>query len=176
MNNSTTSPVNSLVISRPLLGVSTSDYIQTFALIKYPIALPPLLLKAKAYVNQILAGAGGLMNNIALSGLVVDLNSPSIIAVQGGVQVKNFTLPADISISYVGVSLGLDATPLADLTVPTLALTSANGALNVNFNALVDVKQSLELNGQIAKLIGAVMYPGQVVPPSNVVIYDPVFG
>ncbi|KAF9331421.1 hypothetical protein BG006_005706 [Podila minutissima] len=176
MNNGTTSPVNSLIISRPLVGVSTSDNIQTFALIKYPIALPPLLLKAKAYVNQVLAGAGGLMNNIALSGLVVDLNSPSIIAVQGGLQVKNFTLPADISISYVGVSLGLDATPLADLTVPSLALTSANGALNVNFNALVDVKQSPELNGQIAKLVGAIMYPGQVAPPTNAVIYDPVFG
>ncbi|KAG0090108.1 hypothetical protein BGZ92_003650 [Podila epicladia] len=176
MNNGTTSPVNSLVISRPLVGVSTSDNIQTFALIKYPIALPPLLLKAKAYVNQILAGAGGLMNNIAVSGLVVDLNSPSIISVQGGLQVKNFTLPADISISYVGVSLGLDATPMADLTVPSLALTSANGALNVNFNALVDVKQSPELNGQIAKLVGAIMYPGQVAPPTNAVIYDPVFG
>ncbi|KAG0336000.1 hypothetical protein BG004_008242 [Podila humilis] len=176
MTNSTISPVNNLVISRPLLGVSTSDNIQTFALIQYPISLPPLLLKAKAYVQQMLAGAGGLMNNIALSGLVVDLNSPSIISVQGGIQVKNFTLPADISISYVGVSLGLDATPLADLSVPALALTSANGALSVNFNALVDVKQTQELNGQVAKLVGALLYPGQVTPPTNLVIYDPVFG
>ncbi|KAF9983421.1 hypothetical protein BGZ65_001819, partial [Modicella reniformis] len=176
-NTTTTSPVNNLVISKPLLGVSASDNIQTFSQIQVPVALPNLLLKARAYVNQLLAGLGGVnLNNIGISGLVVDLNNPSVIGIQGGVQVQNLTLPVDISISYIGVSLGLDATPLADLTVPSLALTSANGALSVNFQALVDVKQGQELSGQIAKLVGAIIYPGQVTPPTNLVIYDPVFG
>ncbi|KAF9193221.1 hypothetical protein BGZ51_003970 [Haplosporangium sp. Z 767] len=176
MSNSTTSPVQSLVISRPLLGVSTSDNIQTFSLIKYPLGLPPLLLKAKAYVQQLLAGAGGLMNNLSVSGLVVDLNNPSIISVQGGLQVKNLTLPADIKISYVGVSVGLDATPAVDLTVPSLALTSADNTLSINFQALADVKQGQELSSQVARLVGALLYPGQIAPPTNLVIYDPVFG
>jgi len=177
MSNTTTSPVNSLVISKPLLGVSTSDHIKTFSQIKVPIGLPALLLQAKAYLNQMLAGLGGFnMNNIVLSGLVLDLNSPSVISVQGGVQVLNFTLPADISISYVGVSLGLDSTPLAALTIPSFTLTSANNALSVNFQALVDVNQSQESSVQVAKLVGALLYPGQVTPPTNLVIYDPVFG
>ncbi|KAG0302601.1 hypothetical protein BGZ98_007360 [Dissophora globulifera] len=177
MANSTVSPVNSLVISKPLVGVSTSDNIQTFALLQYPIGLPSLLLQVKAYVAQMLAGLGGLnMNSLAVSGLVVDMNSPSIINIQGGVQVKNLTLPADISISYVGVSLGLDTTPLAGVTIPTLAFTSANGSLSVNFQALVDINQGQDLSTQIAHLIGAVLHPGQVTPPTNVVIYDPVFG
>ncbi|KAF9195051.1 hypothetical protein BGZ50_005272 [Haplosporangium sp. Z 11] len=176
MSNSTTSPVQSLVISRPLLGVSTSDNIQTFSLIKYPLGLPPLLLKAKAYVQQLLAGAGGLMNNLSVSGLVVDLNNPSIISVQGGLQVKNLTLPADIKISYVGVSVGLDATPAVDLTVPSLALTSADNTLSINFQALADVKQGQELSSQVARLVGALLYPGRIAPPTNLVIYDPVFG
>ncbi|KAF9570755.1 hypothetical protein BGW38_008710, partial [Lunasporangiospora selenospora] len=168
MSNTTTAPVNSLVISRPLLGVSTSDNIRTFSLIQYPLALPELLAKARAYLNQVLAGAGGFnMNNIALSGLVVDLNNPSIIAIQGALQVKNLTLPADISINYVGVSLGLDSTPFADLTIPSLSLTSANNALSVSFQANLDVKQGQALNTQIVKL---------VAPPTNVVIYEPVFG
>ncbi|KAF9350917.1 hypothetical protein BGX34_000910 [Mortierella sp. NVP85] len=177
MSNTTTSPVNSLVISKPLLGVSTSDHIKTFSQIKVPIGLPALLLQAKAYLNQMLAGLGGFnMNNIVLSGLVVDLNSPSVISIQGGVQVLNLTLPADISISYVGVSLGLDSTPLAALTIPSFTLTSANNALSVNFQALVDVNQSQESSVQVAKLVGALLYPGQVTPPTNLVIYDPVFG
>ncbi|KAG0266926.1 hypothetical protein BG011_000065 [Mortierella polycephala] len=176
MSDSTTSPVQSLVISRPLLGVSPSDNIQTFSLINYPLGLPPLLLKAKAYVQQLLAGAGGLMNNLSISGLIVDLNNPSTISVQGGLQVKNLTLPADIKISYVGVSLGLDATPVADLTVPSLSFTSADNMLSVDFQALVDVKQGQELSSQVASLVGALLYPGQVAPPTNLVIYDPVFG
>ncbi|KAF9914527.1 hypothetical protein BX616_008127 [Lobosporangium transversale] len=177
MANSTTSPVNSLVISRPLLGVSASDSIQTFALIKVPVGLSDLLLKARVYVSQLLAGLGGLnTDNLAISGLALDLNSPSVIGIQGGVQVKNLTLPIDVSISYVGVSLGLDSTPLADVTVPSFTLSSANNALSVNFQALVDVKQGQELSGQIAKLVGSLLYPGQVTPPTNVVIYDPVFG
>jgi len=177
MSNTTTSPVQNLVISKPLVGVSTSDNIQTFSLISYPVALPALLTKAKAYINQLLAGAGGLnMNNIALSNLVVDLNSPSIINIQGGLLIKNLTLPADISINYVGVSLGLDAVPLANLTLPTLALSSSNNSLSINFQALVDVAQGPALSGQIAKLVGSLLYPGQVVPPTDLVIYDPVFG
>lgn len=177
MTNSTTSPVNSLVISRPILGVSASDNIQTFALIKVPIGLPALLAQARAYINQLLAGLGGFnLNSIALTGLVVDLNSPSIISIQGGAQIQNLTLPADISISYVGVSVGLDATPLADIMVPSLALTSANGALSINFQANVDVKQGQEQSTQVAKLVGALLYPGQVTPPTNAVIYNPVFG
>lgn len=177
LTNGTTSPVNNVVISKPLLGASITDNIQTFSQIQYPLALPPLLLKAKAFVNQLLASAGGLnLNSFAISGLVVDLNSPSVISLQGGLQVKNITLPADIRISYVGVSLGLDATPLAGLTIPSLTLSSANNALSINFQALIDVKQTPELNGQIAKLVGAVLQPGQVDPPTNLVIYEPVFG
>ncbi|KAF9922351.1 hypothetical protein FBU30_007568 [Linnemannia zychae] len=177
MTNTTTAPVNSLVISKPLLGVSTSDNIKTFSLIQFPVALPELLAKARVTIAQMLAGAGGLnMNNIAISGLVVDLNSPSIIAVEGGVAVNNFTLPADISISYVGVSIGLDATPLADLSIPSLVLTSANNQLSVKFKANLNLQQGQEASGQVAKLVGALLYPGQVAPPTNVVIYNPVFG
>ncbi|KAF9213635.1 hypothetical protein BGZ59_005040 [Podila verticillata] len=177
LTNGTTSPVNNVVISKPLLGASITDNIQTFSQIQYPLALPPLLLKAKSLVNQLLASAGGLnLNSLAISGLVVDLNSPSVINLQGGLLVKNLTLPADISISYVGVSLGLDATPLAGLTIPSLNLSSANNALSINFQALVDVQQSPDLNGQIAKLVGAVLQPGQVAPPTNLVISQLVFG
>ncbi|KAF9145071.1 hypothetical protein BGX30_010470 [Mortierella sp. GBA39] len=177
MANSTTAPVNALVISKPLLGVSTSDNIKTFSLIQFPIALPELLAKARVTIAQLLAGAGGLnMNNIAISGLVLDLNNPSIMSVQGGLQVKNFTLPADISISYVGVSLGLDAVPLADLTVPSLVLSSSNGALSVNFQANLNLQQGQEASTQVAKLVGALLHPGQVAPPTNLVIYNPVFG
>ncbi|KAF9903543.1 hypothetical protein EC991_003748 [Linnemannia zychae] len=175
--NTTTSPITNLVISRPLLGVSASDNIQTFALIKYPLAITPILLQARGFVNQLLAGVGGLnLNNLALSGLVLDLNSPSVIGIQGGIQVKNITLPANINIKYVGVSIGLDATPLAALTIPQLALTSANNSLSINFQALVDVKQTPEASGQVAKLVGALLYPGQVVPPTALVISEPVFG
>ncbi|KAF9134776.1 hypothetical protein BGW39_005863 [Mortierella sp. 14UC] len=148
MTNSTTAPVNNLVISKPLLGVSTSDNIKTFSLIQFPVALPELLAKARV----------------------------TIAHVEGGVQVKNFTLPADISISYVGVSLGLDAVPLADLTVPTLALTSANNQLSVNFKANLNLHQGQDTSAQVAKLVGALLYPGQVAPPTNIVIYNPVFG
>ncbi|KAG0078067.1 hypothetical protein BGZ90_006005 [Linnemannia elongata] len=177
MTNSTTAPVNALVISKPLLGVSTSDNIKTFSLIQFPVALPELLAKARVTIAQLLAGAGGLnMNNIAISGLVLDLNNPSIMSVQGGLQVKNFTLPADISISYVGVSLGLDAVPLADLTVPSLVLSSSNGALSVNFQANLNLQQGQEASTQVAKLVGALLHPGQVAPPTNLVIYNPVFG
>ncbi|KAG0297904.1 hypothetical protein BGZ96_004257 [Linnemannia gamsii] len=164
MTNSTTAPVNALVISKPLLGVSTSDNIKTFSLIQFPIALPELLAKARVTIAQLLAGAGGLnMNNIAISGLVLDLNNPSVISVQGGLQVKNFTLPADISISYVGVSLGLDAVPLADLTVPSLVLSSANNQLSVTFQANLNLNQGQDASSQVA-------------PPTNLVIYNPVFG
>ncbi|KAF9113406.1 hypothetical protein BGX27_001636 [Mortierella sp. AM989] len=177
MTNTTTSPVNNLVISKPLLGVSTSDHIQTFSLIKVPVPLPTLLLQAKAYVGKLLAGLGGLdMNSLSLSGLIVDLNSPSIINIQGGIDVKNLTLPADISINYIGASVGLDATPLADVTIPLLSLTSANNALSVKFQALIDIHQGQELSTQIAKLVGSLLYPGQVAPPTNAVIYNPVFG
>ncbi|KAG0053871.1 hypothetical protein BGZ83_000268 [Gryganskiella cystojenkinii] len=176
-NTTTTSPVNALVISKPLVGVSTSDNIQTFSLISYPVALPALLAKAKVYINNLLAGAGGLnMNNVAISGLVLDLNSPSVISVQGGLLIKNLTLPADISINYVGVSVGLDAVPLADVTLPTLALSSANNSLAINFQALIDVHETADVSTQIAHLVGALLYPGQVTPPTDLVIFDPVFG
>ncbi|KAG0045731.1 hypothetical protein BGZ83_009026 [Gryganskiella cystojenkinii] len=178
ITNTTASPVNSLVISKPLVGASITDNIQTFALIKYPVALPALLAKAKVYVNNLLnSAAGGLnLNNVALSGLVVDLNSPSVISVQGGIQIKNLTLPADISVSYVGVSLGLDSTPLANVTIPQLALTNANNTLSVNFNVLVNIQQSTDVSTQIAHLVGALLYPGQVTPPTALSIYNPVFG
>ncbi|KAG9067277.1 hypothetical protein KI688_012059 [Linnemannia hyalina] len=177
MANTTASPVTNLVISRPLLGVSASDNIQTFALIKYPLAVSSLLLQAKGIVNNLLAGAGGLnLNSLALSGLVLDLNSPSVIGIQGGIQVKNITLPANINIKYVGVSIGLDDTPLASLTIPQLDLTSANNSLSINFQALVDVKQTPEASGQVAKLIGSLLNPGLVTPPTDLVISQPVFG
>ncbi|KAF9572871.1 hypothetical protein EC968_009355 [Mortierella alpina] len=174
--NSTASPVQTLVLSKPLLGASISDNIQTFSQIQLPIGLPPLLNLAKGYLNQFLAGAGGFLNNLAISGLVVDVNSPSVIKAQGGILISNFSIPADIKLNYVGASLGLDATPLADLTVPSLTLASSNNAFSINFEALIDVKQSKDLNGQIARLVGAVLNPGQVAPPTNAVVYNPVFG
>ncbi|KAF8982064.1 hypothetical protein BGZ46_001863 [Entomortierella lignicola] len=177
MSNSTTSPVSSLVLSKPLLGVSTTDNIQTLSLLKVPIALSTLLLEARTYVAQLLAGLGGLnTSNIGLSGIVLDLNNPSIINVQGGVSVKNLTLPADISISYIGASVGLDTTALANVTIPLLNLTSANNALNVNFQALIDLQQGQDASTAVAKLVGALLYPGKVAPPTDLVIYDPVFG
>ncbi|KAG0361268.1 hypothetical protein BC939DRAFT_498765 [Gamsiella multidivaricata] len=178
MANTTTSPVNNLVISKPLVGASVADNIQTFALIQYPLALSPLLANARVFVNQLLAGvAGGLnLNNLAISGLTLDLNAPPVINVQGGVQIKNLTLPADIKISYVGVSLGLDNTPLASLTIPTLALTSANNTLSLNFQALVNLQQGPDLSAQIGNLVGSLLYPGKVTPPTALVISNPVFG
>ncbi|KAF9277051.1 hypothetical protein BGZ68_009572 [Mortierella alpina] len=176
MANSTASPVQTLVLSKPLLGASISDNIQTFSRIQLPIGLPPLLTLAKNYLNQFLAGAGGLLNNLAISGLVVDVNSPSVIKAQGGILISNFTLPADIKLNYVGASLGLDATPLADLAVPSMTMASSNNAFSINFEALIDVKQSKDLNGQIARLVGAVLSPGQVAPPTNAVVFNPVFG
>ncbi|KAF9924487.1 hypothetical protein FBU30_005558 [Linnemannia zychae] len=177
MANSTTSPITNLVISRPLIGVSASDNIQTLALIKYPLAVSPLLLQAKGFINKLLAGVGGLnLNNLGLSGLVLDLNSPSVIGVQGGIQIKNITLPATINIKYIGVSIGLDDTPLASLTIPQLSLASADNSLSINFQAAVDVKQTSEASGQVAKLVGALLSPGQVTPPTALVISQPVFG
>ncbi|KAF9148693.1 hypothetical protein BG015_009556 [Linnemannia schmuckeri] len=162
VSNTTISPITNYVISRPLLGVSVSDNIQTFALINF--------------INQLLAGAGGLnLSNLALSGLVLDLNSPSVIGIQGGILVKNVTLPANINIKYVGVSIGLDATPLASLTIPQLGLTSANNSLSINFQALIDVKQTPDASGKVAKLIGFLLNPGQVTPPTALVISQPVF-
>ncbi|KAF9135014.1 hypothetical protein BGW39_005106 [Mortierella sp. 14UC] len=175
--NITTVPVNSLVISKPLLGVSTTDNIQTFALIQYPLALSGLLTEARVALAKVFSGAGGLnLNNLALSGPILDLNSPSILSVQGGLLVKNFALPADISISYIGASLGLDSTLLADLTIPSLALTSANNQLTIDFKASLNVQQGQDASSQVAKLLGALVYPGKVTPPTNLVIYNPVFG
>ncbi|KAG9325986.1 hypothetical protein KVV02_008418 [Mortierella alpina] len=174
--NSTVSPVQTLVLSKPLLGASISDNIQTFSQIQLPIGMPPLLTLAKNYLNQFLGGDGGIMSKLVISGLVIDVNSPSVIRVQGGIMINEFSLPADIKLNYVGASLGLDATPLADLSVPSLTLASSNNALSINFDALLDVKQSKDLNGQIARLVGAVLSPGQVTPPTNAVVYNPVFG
>ncbi|KAF9355700.1 hypothetical protein BGX26_006244 [Mortierella sp. AD094] len=178
ISNTTTSPVNNLVISSPILGVSATDNIQTLAQVKVPIPLPALLAQAKTFASQLIAQImGGLnTNNLAISGVVLDLNSPSVINFQGGIQIKNLTLPADIKISYVGASLGLDSTPLANLTVPSLSLVSANNTLSVNVQALVNIIQSPALNTQIANLVGSLLYPGQVAPPTDLVIYDPVFG
>ncbi|KAF9111820.1 hypothetical protein BGX27_004399 [Mortierella sp. AM989] len=178
MTNTTISPVNNLVISSPIIGVSGVDSIQTLALIKVPIPLPSLLAQAKIFVGDLITRVVGGLNtdNLAISGVVLDLNSPSIIDFQGGIQIKNLTLPADIRISYVGVSIGLDSTPLAELTVPTLVLTSANNTLSVNVHALVDIKQSTDLDTQIANILGALLYPGQATPPMDLVIYNPVFG
>ncbi|KAG0200166.1 hypothetical protein BGX33_011167 [Mortierella sp. NVP41] len=177
MTDITTIPVNSLVFSKPVLGVSTTDDIQTFSLIQFPVALPELLAKARVTISRWFTGAGGLdLNNIALSGVVLDLNNPSIIGVQGGVQVKDFALPADISISYAGVSLGLDTAPLADLTIPSLVLTSTNNQLLIDFKATLNLQQGQAASSQVAKLFGAVLSPGQVTPPTNLVIYNTVFG
>ncbi|KAF9400313.1 hypothetical protein BGX21_004567 [Mortierella sp. AD011] len=177
MANTTTSPVNDLVVSKPLLGVSTSDNIQTFSLITVSVPLSSLLVEAKAYVAKMLSGLGGVStSSMSLSSIVVDLNSPSTINLQGGVSIASLTLPADISISYVGASVALDATPLADITIPMLNLTSANNALSVNFQALIDLQEGQDASSQVAKLVGSLLYPGQVTPPTDVVIYDPVFG
>ncbi|KAF9903542.1 hypothetical protein EC991_003747 [Linnemannia zychae] len=176
-SNTTTVPINSLVISKPLLGVSSADNIQTLALIQYPIALPELLLDARVALTKLLSGAGGLnSNNLVLSGLVLDLNSPPIVSLQGSLLVKNFALPADITISYIGASLGLDSTPLADLTIPSLALTSANNQLTIDFKASLHLQQGQDTNSQVTKLFAALIYPGKVVPPTNLAIYNPVFG
>ncbi|KAG0013008.1 hypothetical protein BGZ80_011365 [Entomortierella chlamydospora] len=161
--NTTTSPVNDLVISKPLLGVSTSDNIQTFSLITVSIPLSSLLVEAKAYVAKMLSGLGGMStSSLSLSGIVVDLNSPSTINLQGGVSIASLTLPADISISYVGASIALDSIPLASVTIPMLNLTSANNALSVNFQALIDLQEGQDASAQVAKLVGSLLYPGQV--------------
>ncbi|KAF9435889.1 hypothetical protein BGZ76_005306 [Entomortierella beljakovae] len=178
ISNSTAVPVNSLVISSPILGVSSTDNIQTLALVKIPVPLQDLLAKAKIFASQLIAQViGGLNpNNIAISGVVLDLNSPSVINFQGGIQIQNLTLPADIKISYVGASIGLDSTPLADLTVPSLALTSANNSLSINVQALVNIHQNTDVNTVIANLVGSLLYPGQVSAPKDLVIFNPVFG
>ncbi|KAF8974076.1 hypothetical protein BGZ46_009817 [Entomortierella lignicola] len=178
MSNTTTSPVNNLVISSPILGVSATDNIQTLSLVNVSIPLPTLLAEARVYVDtlvtQLLGGFG--TNDLSISGVVLDLNSPSVINFQGGIEIKNLTLPADIQISYVGASLALDSTPLAQLTVPSLNLTSANNALSVSVQALVNLNETAALNTQIASLVGYFLHPGQVTPPQALVIYDPVFG
>ncbi|KAF9551001.1 hypothetical protein EC957_010769 [Mortierella hygrophila] len=176
-NTTTTSPVSSLTVSKPVFGVSASDNIQTFALIQYPFALNELLTKARVSISQLFSGAGGLnTNNMALSGLVLDLNSPSVAGVQGGLQIKGFSLPVDLSVSYIGVSLGLDTIALGDITIPTLTLTSANNQLSIDFKANLNLQQGEEVSSQVAKLFGALLYPGKVIPPTNLVIYNPDFG
>ncbi|KAF9148692.1 hypothetical protein BG015_009555 [Linnemannia schmuckeri] len=176
-NTTTTSPVNSLVVSKSVFGVSASDNIQTFALIQYPFALTELLTKARVTIAQLFSGAGGFnTNKMVLSGLVLDLNGPSVAGVQGGLQIKDLTLPVDLSISYIGASFGLDAIPLGDLTIPSLALTSANNQLSIDFKASLNLQQGEEASSQITKLLSALRYPGKVISPTNLVIYNPVFG
>ncbi|KAG9067276.1 hypothetical protein KI688_012058 [Linnemannia hyalina] len=176
-NTTATSPVSSLVVSKPVFGVSASDNIQTFALIQYPFALNELLTKARVSIAQLFSGAGGLnTNNMALSGLVLDLNSPSVAGVQGGLQIKGFSLPVDLSVSYIGASLGLDTIALGDITIPVLTLTSANNQLSIDFKANLNLQQGEEASSQVAKLFGALLYPGKVIPPTNLAIYNPVFG
>lgn len=176
-NTTRPAPVSSLVVSKPVLGVSDSDNIQTFALIQYPFALAELLAKARASIVQLFPGAGGInTNNMALSGLVVDLNSPSVAGIQGGLRFKGFSLPVDLSISYIGASLGLDAHPLGDITIPSLAFTSANSQLSIDFKASLNIQQGEEASSQVAKFFGALIYPGKVAPPTNLIIYNPVFG
>ncbi|OAQ35500.1 hypothetical protein K457DRAFT_120866 [Linnemannia elongata AG-77] len=176
-NTTATSPISSLMVSKPVFGVSTSDNIQTFALIQYPFALNELLTKARVSIAQLFSGTGGLnTNNWALSGLVLDLNSPSIASVQGGLHIKGFSLPIDLSISYIGASLGLDAIALGDLTIPSLALTSTSDQLSIDFKASLNLQQGEEASSQVTKLFSAMLYPGKVTPPTNLVIYNPVFG
>ncbi|KAG0280093.1 hypothetical protein BGZ95_011317 [Linnemannia exigua] len=175
--NTTSTLVNNLIISRPLLGVSTTDNIKTFVSIEYHLALSDLLVEARIAVTKLFSGANGLsLNNMALSGLILDLNSPSIVSVQGALLVKNFTLPADISISYIGASLALDVTPLADLTIPSLALTSANNHMAIDFKARLNLQQGQDVSSQVAKLFEALVNPGKASPPTNLLIYNPVFG
>ncbi|KAG0282283.1 hypothetical protein BGZ96_000638 [Linnemannia gamsii] len=179
LSSNTTRPVavGSLVVSKPVLGVSASDNIQTFALIQYPFALSELLTKTRASIAQLFPGSGGLnTNNMTLSGLVVDLNSPPVAGIQGGLQIKGFSLPVDLSISYIGASLGLDASPLGDITIPSLAFTSADGQLSIDFKASLNLQQDEETSSQVAKFFGALIYPGKVVPPTNLIIYNLVFG
>ncbi|KAG0369502.1 hypothetical protein BGX24_002391 [Mortierella sp. AD032] len=175
--NTTTIPVNSLVISSLLLGVSTTDNVKTFVSVAYPFALSDFLAEGRVSVTKMFSGAGGLsLNNMALSGLILDLNSPSIVSVQGDLLIKNFALPADISISYIGASLGLDATPLAELTIPSLVLTSANNQMTIDFKARLNLQQGQDASSQVAKFFGALVNPGKVTPPSSLLIYNSVFG
>ncbi|KAF9924488.1 hypothetical protein FBU30_005559 [Linnemannia zychae] len=178
MSNATTSSVNDLVMSNPVFGVSVDDNIQTLSLIRYPIALSGLLTEAKAAIAKIISGAGGVKANdiLSLSGLALDLNNPSIIGAKGSLQIKNFALPANINISYIGALLGLDSTPLAELSIPSLALISSNIQLSVDFSATFNLQQGQDINSRITKLFSAVFNPGKAVPPTSLVVLNPVFG
>ncbi|KAG0233135.1 hypothetical protein BGW41_001615, partial [Actinomortierella wolfii] len=176
MSADNTVPVNSLVISKPLLGVSASDSIQTFSLISYPLGLPPLLAQAKTYIGGILNGGNStdLFSRIGLSNLVIDLNSPQVIGIDAGVLIKSLSLPAQIKLSYVGVDIGVDAVNLAQVSIPKLDIGSNGADLTIGTHVDATVATSEAAQGAVAALVNAVL-AGQV-PQGNIVISNLAVG
>ncbi|KAF9167705.1 hypothetical protein DFQ26_003493 [Actinomortierella ambigua] len=171
-----TVPVNSLVISKPLLGETAQDTIQTFSLISYPVGLPPLLAQAKTYVGGILNGGNStdFLNRIGLSNIVIDLNAPQVIGIDAGVLIKGLTLPAQIKLNYVGVDIGIDATNLAQVSVPKLDIGSNGADLTIGTHVDATVATSDAAQSAVAGLVNAVL--AKQVPQGNIVINNLAIG
>ncbi|KAG0346027.1 hypothetical protein BG004_002617 [Podila humilis] len=176
LKNGTASPINAIVISKPLLGVSGSDNIQTFSQIQYPLAVPPLLVQAKALVDKLLTSLGGLnLNSLGISGLVVDLNAPQTIGIDASIALKNISIPADIKLNYVGVNIGLDNVGLAQVEIPSLTLKSDGSGLAITAHIDVALLSTPALTKTINELITGVLN-NQTTPATNVIISGAVFG
>ncbi|KAF9341945.1 hypothetical protein BGZ91_008037, partial [Linnemannia elongata] len=139
--------------------------------IAIPIDIAPIINKLPALI----ASQGSLLNRIAVSDLILDLNSPQTIGLDAGILVKNVSLPAQIELNYVGVDLAINAIPLAKVSVPqfTFAPQGTDLALKVHVN--VDLLNSPGLTQTIGGLVGAIL-GNQTLPATNLVLSGAVFG
>ncbi|KAF9966043.1 hypothetical protein BGZ73_001167, partial [Actinomortierella ambigua] len=164
-------PQGNVVITNLAIGGSKQNTFKFLQGIKFALPLSKIFAQIPAPTNP---NPTDLINRIALSGLVVDLNAPQVIAIDVGVLIKNLAIPAQIKLNYVGIDLGVDATNLAQVSVPKLELGNNGADLTIGTHIDATVATSEAAQGVVAGLVNAVLT--KQVPQGNVVISNLAVG
>ncbi|CAI2168549.1 9111_t:CDS:2, partial [Funneliformis geosporum] len=142
------------------VGVSLDDHIKVFE--KVVVRVPTSSILNQQVVEKLLGMFGlslteltidEMLNRLDIGNIVIDMNPDGQeLIINGKVGIKNISLPLNVDLRMIELSVALNASPLARIILPDIKTSSYNNVITTCFTAALIFQDSDELQEEIATL------------------------
>jgi hypothetical protein len=167
------------------IGPSPDDFIKSFE--KIVVGIPSSLILNQIVVEKLLGMAGLSLNDLTVEGMLNRLNIGNIavnmdpngqeLAIKGSVGISNISLPINVNMGILELSVALNASPLTRVILPDVKIVSSNNVISTDFTVALIFQDSDGLQDEVAALAKSLIEGNNgTVIPGNANINGLLFG
>ncbi|CAB4476369.1 unnamed protein product [Rhizophagus irregularis] len=167
------------------IGPSPNEFIKSFE--KVVVGIPSSLILNQVVVEKLLGMAGlsltdltieGMLNRLSIGNVAVDMNpNGQELAIKGNVGISNISLPLNVNMGILELSVALNASPLTRVILPDVKIVSSNNVISTDFTVALIFQDSDGLEDEVAALAKSLIEGNNgTVIPGNANINGLLFG